>query len=353
MTTAATEAADTAGLAGRSSLPAPGRAEGRSGGRAGQPDAPAAGGSASGPVTTDPTRPETGPAGAAIAVIIPHYNDGERLARCLAALMAQDGTGAEVVVVDNGSTQPLDAIRAAHPAVRFVTEPAKGAALARNRGVAETTAPILAFLDSDCLPAPDWLAVARRLGTDPAADIWGGRIDVFDETPPPRSGAEAFEAVFAFDWRGYIEKKGFAVTASLVTRREVFESTGPLINGVSEDLEWCRRAVGKGWRLAAAEDLRVGHPSRSDWPALERKWIRVTKESYDLAGGRAAGVQGQAKWALKALAMPMSALVHLPRVLFSPDLRGARERLRGAGTLWRLRLRRMRWMLRQAAGRPI
>jgi GT2 family glycosyltransferase len=288
-----------------------------------------------------------------IAVIIPHYNDVVRLGRCLDALMARDLTGAEVVVVDNASTQSLDAIRAVHPGVRFVTEPAKGAAVARNRGVTEATAPIIAFLDCDCVPATDWLAVARRLGRDTSADIWGGRIDVFDETPPPRSGAEAFEAVFAFDWKGYIEKKGFAVTANLVTRRDVFEVTGPLINGVSEDLEWCRRAVSKGFSLQPAADLRVVHPSRSDWEALERKWRRLTRETYDLAGGNTSGTMGRAKWALKALAMPASALVHLPRVLLSPNLNGATERLRGTATLCRLRLRRMGWMLRQAAGRPI
>jgi len=289
-----------------------------------------------------------GAGGQTIAVIIPHYNDAVRLERCLDALMVQDLRGVEVVVVDNASPDPLDGLAARHPAVRFVTEPAKGAALARNRGVRETTAPVLAFLDCDCLPAADWLDSVRARASDPQADIWGGRIDVFDETPPPRSGAQAFEAVFAFDWKGYIEKKGFAVTANLVTRRDVFLKTGPFINGVSEDLDWCRRAVSKGWRLRPAEDLRVGHPSRTDWSALERKWRRTTREAYELSGAQARG-----KWAIRALAMPASAVVHLPRVLFSPRLKGGTERLRGAGTLLRLRMSRMGWMLRQAGGRPI
>ena len=87
---------------------------------------------------------------------------------------------------------------------------------------------------------------------------------MFDETPAPRSGAEAFEAVFAFDWRGYIANKGFTVTANMVTCRAVFADVGPFINGVSEDLDWYRRATAKGYRLQAAGDLRVGHPSRSD-----------------------------------------------------------------------------------------
>lgn len=284
----------------------------------------------------------------ALAVIVPHYNDVARLARCLTALAPQLDPDVDLVVVDNGSSEDLAPARSALPGVRIVTEPQKGAALARNRGVLETTAPALAFLDSDCVPVDDWIATARRTAARTDADLFGGRIDVFDETPPPRSGAEAFEAVFAFDWRGYIEKKGFTVTANLVTTRAVFDAVGPLINGVSEDLEWCHRATAKGFRLAAAPDLRVSHPSRSDWPALRKKWLRMTREAYGLEQGK-----NPLRWIVRALAMPTSAVVHLPRVILSPSLAGAGERWRGATTLIRLRLLRMVWMLQQAAGREI
>lgn len=281
-----------------------------------------------------------------LAVIIPHYNDVARLERCLAALMVQDLTGTEVVVVDNGSTEDMTAVLAAHPHLRFITESGKGAALARNRGVAETTAPNLAFLDADCVPAADWVAAARHMAHQ-TADIFGGRIDVFDETPAPRSGAEAFETVFAFDWRGYVENKGFTVTANMVTRRDVFLATGPFINGVSEDLDWCQRARAKGYRLTTAEALRVGHPSRSDWPALEKKWRRTTREAFMLKGEKARG-----KWVIRALAMPLSAVAHLPKLMLHDQLNW-QDKIRGAGTLIRLRCLRMAWMLRQAAGRTI
>lgn len=279
----------------------------------------------------------------AAAILIPHYNDTARLARCLAALMPQVGEGTEVVVIDNGSTEDLGQVRAAHPGLRIVTEPAKGAAHARNRGVAETTAPVLVFLDCDCVPAPDWLdaALAARL----KGDLVGGRIDVFDETPPPRSGAEAFETVFAFDNRAYVERKGFSVTANLVTRRDVFEATGPFTHGLSEDLDWCRRATAKGFRLTYDDAMRVGHPTRSDWPALTRKWRRLTEEAFGVNGRSPAR---RAVWAGRALLMPVSILAHAHRVLGHPALGGA-ERARALGTLARLRLARAGWMLRQAA----
>ena len=96
-----------------------------------------------------------------IAVIVPHYEDVARLARCLDALSPQIGAEVEAVVVDNGSAAGLERVQRAHPGIRVVIEPSKGAAAARNRGVQETTAQALAFLDADCVPAPDWLERAR------------------------------------------------------------------------------------------------------------------------------------------------------------------------------------------------
>jgi|MDTA01.3.fsa_nt_gb glycosyltransferase involved in cell wall biosynthesis len=299
-----------------------------------------------------PEGPAAGGAAADIAVIIPHYDDPERLGTCLAALTGGGGTeGAEILVVDNDSPTPLGALQAAYPQIRFVTEPLKGAANARNRGVAESRAPILAFLDSDCVPAPGWIDAARRAAG--LADLVGGRVDLFDETPGPRSGAQAFEAVFAFDNRRYIEEKGFSVTANLVTSRRVFADVGPFRDGLSEDADWCFRATAGGYRLAYGPDLRVAHPSRRDWGALCRKWRRLTQEGFMLATTAPARPAARLRWLLRGLAMPFSAALHLPRLIFSLRLGGLSERLRGAGILIRLRFQRMVWMLRQAAGARI
>lgn len=280
-----------------------------------------------------------------LAVIIPHYNDIARLKTCLATLAPQLAAAGDVeaVVVDNASPESPAALLAAHPGLGLVIEPAKGAAAARNRGVVETTAPHLAFLDCDCVPAPDWLDRARALARP--GTVTGGRIDTFDETPPPRSGAQAFEAVFAFRQRMYVERKGFSVTANLLTPRAVFADVGDLVPGLSEDIDWCRRATAKGHALVYAADLRVAHPTRSDWPALVRKWRRTTDEGFQLHG---TGARARVTWALRALAVLASGPVEVPRVLRADKLSGPGERLRGALTLLRLRTTRCVWMLWQA-----
>ena len=284
-----------------------------------------------------------------IAIIIPHHDDPERLATCLSALEREGLEGTETVVVDNASRRPPSPeLIAAHPRVRFVAEAAPGAALARNRGVAETSAPNLLFIDADCVACPGWLSAARAaIGT---AELVGGHVGVFDETPPPRSGAEAFETIFAFDFKTYIEKKGFSGSGNLLTTRAVFEEVGGFRTGLSEDLEWCRRATARGHRLIYRADMAVMHPSRPDWPSLSRKWRRLTDETFGLhCAARGRGVRARLAWAGRALLMPASVLAHLPRVLRAPALSGPGERFRAATTLIRLRLARMGWMLRQAA----
>lgn len=283
--------------------------------------------------------------GARAAVIVPHFNDHERLSRCLSALHENDLSDVEVVVVDNGSEPHPTEQASSFPGVRILTESEKGAAAARNRGVRETSADILMFLDADCVPSRNWVETGLRLMTGDT--IVGGRIDVFDESDPPRTGAQAFEMVLAFNQRQYIEQKGFSATANLLTTRKVFTEVGGFKVGVSEDLEWCQRAERHGFHLAYADDLIVAHPSRGDWAALKKKWKRLTEETWAL---KREIPYARVRWICLACLMPVSAIAHTPRFLLSPRLSTTGERLRGVFTLFRLRFSRAVWMLQQAFG---
>jgi glycosyltransferase involved in cell wall biosynthesis len=86
---------------------------------------------------------------------VPAYNEEDSLGSCLDTL-AQQTIGHELVVVDDGSTDAT-AATACSRGVRVVESPHRGPAVARNIGAANTTAPILAFLDADMTFAPDFL----------------------------------------------------------------------------------------------------------------------------------------------------------------------------------------------------
>lgn len=281
----------------------------------------------------------------ACAIIIPHYNDPERLDKCLSAVFGQISKdrleSIEVIVVDNASPVDITGVEARFPHARFLVEGERGAAAARNCGVQNTTAETIMFLDSDCIPADNWLEVGMKLFG--STDIVGGRVQTFDETDPPRSGAEAFETVFAFNQRKYIEQQGFSVTANLFTTQTIFSKVGPFRPGVSEDLDWCQRAVGLGYKIAYADDFCVFHPTRRGWPDLRKKWARLTEESYDLFiknGGK------RLIWALRAGLVLASPVPHTAKIVASDSLDGATERLRAITTLFRIRIWRAGYMLR-------
>lgn len=284
------------------------------------------------------------------SVVVPHYEDPDRLRRCLEGLARAPEAAlakVEVVVVDNASACDLSWIAREFPFARLVIENERGAAAARNRGIRETKAARIAFLDCDCVPADDWLLRVLDVTLAPQGEIVGGEVLTFDETPPPRSGPQAFETVFAFDQKDYVERKGFSVTANMVTSRALFDRVGDLRAGVSEDVEWCRRAVAQGARISYDPRLSVRHPTRRDWPSLQKKWMRMTRETFGIEG------DNRAAWFRKAALMPLSAVYHAPRILFSPRLTGLRERVSGVATLFRIRMARAWWMVQLACGRRL
>ena len=84
----------------------------------------------------------------AVAVVIPCHNAARWIEAALRSVLAQSRPVAEIVVVDDGSTDD-SAELVERLGVRCVRQACGGPAAARNRGVRETTAPLVAFLDAD------------------------------------------------------------------------------------------------------------------------------------------------------------------------------------------------------------
>lgn len=120
-----------------------------------------------------------------ISLVIPTYNRAAQLVAALESVVRQDLSAAEweCVVVNNRSTddtaQRFAAFAAAHPEynLRMVDEPQQGLSHARNRGIAEAEAPLLAFIDDDERIEPQFLRTYVALfDANPTARAAGGRI---------------------------------------------------------------------------------------------------------------------------------------------------------------------------------
>jgi GT2 family glycosyltransferase len=96
-----------------------------------------------------------------VAVVIPNWNGAAHLRRCLAGLAAQTRPADEVVVVDNGSSdESATMVRAEFPTVRLIELPHNtGFAPAVNLGIRSVDCELVALLNNDAVPHPDWLSV--------------------------------------------------------------------------------------------------------------------------------------------------------------------------------------------------
>jgi len=104
------------------------------------------------------------PPTARLWVVVPAYNEADRLADTLRALAAQTDTDFTLLVVDNGSTDGTASVARSFGA-QVLVEPEKGVGCAVDTGFRHAIAAgavHLARTDADCLPAPGWVAAARR-----------------------------------------------------------------------------------------------------------------------------------------------------------------------------------------------
>lgn len=96
-----------------------------------------------------------------VSVVIPVRNDAVFLERCLRALEGQTRRPDEVVVVDNGSSDATVAV-AERFGARVVSEPIQGIPRASSAGYDAATGDIIARLDADSRPGPDWIERIER-----------------------------------------------------------------------------------------------------------------------------------------------------------------------------------------------
>jgi len=105
-----------------------------------------------------------------ISVIIPMYNAENTIIESLRGLESQERRDFEVVVVDDGSTDTSPELvtefgNQSKLPIRLLGQENAGPATARNLGAEYSNGRIIVFLDSDCIPPPNWIeAMTRSLG---------------------------------------------------------------------------------------------------------------------------------------------------------------------------------------------
>lgn len=287
-----------------------------------------------------------------ISVIIPHLNQPEALEACLCSLDAQALPRQlfEIIVVDNGSARLPADIVARHSGVRLLDEPEPGPGPARNAGTAVAKGEMLAFIDADCRAHPDWLKNVLQASSSSQADtIFGGDVRIWQAENASLSAVAAYESVFAYRFKLYIERHGYSGTGNMAMFRRDFDRVGPFAGiDVAEDMEWGRRALRAGLRFRYVPEMIIFHPARSSLKELYAKWDRQIAHYRNMAQGKPAW---RLRWTVQALLVLASPAPSAVTVLTSDRLAGSSARLKAIAVLCAVRTHRAMTML-SLLGRP-
>jgi hypothetical protein len=117
-----------------------------------------------------------------VSVVIPTKDRQARVLQAVASVRSQEGVEVEILVIDDGSSDGTSAKLAGIGGVRVVRhEASRGVAVSRNRGIEESTAPWVAFLDDDDLWAPGKLAAQLAAAAEQDAPWVYASAHVVDE----------------------------------------------------------------------------------------------------------------------------------------------------------------------------
>lgn len=202
-------------------------------------------------------------AGPRVSVVIPAFNAGEDLDRCLAAVMRSDYPLEEVIVVDDASSEPSTAeIARRHGATLMRMEQQGGPGLARNRGAAAARGDVLMFTDADVVLHPGAIGrAAAALGANPGvAAVFGS----YDDRPAHPSFLSRYRNLY-HHWNHQVAREEASTfwTGCGAIRRDVFldldgfsrEFERPSI----EDIELGYRLRSEGHRILLLKDMQGTH----------------------------------------------------------------------------------------------
>ena len=209
-----------------------------------------------------------------VTVVIPVRDRHTELDRCLAALRDAGLRDAgphdlpRVIVVDDASADPaaIKRITASHGADVIHRRVNGGPGAARNTGLAAAGTELVAFLDSDCVPAPGWLDGLLPHFADPAVGAVAPRIVPHQAGSGWLARYEGASSTLDMGARPSVVRPGARVPyvpgAALVVRRAAAGDGFRPGMHVGEDVDFVWRMAAAGWRVRYEPGAVMGHDHR-------------------------------------------------------------------------------------------
>lgn len=199
-----------------------------------------------------------------VSFVIPAHNEEACLPKCLESVLkevARSGVTAEVVVVNNASTDRTKEVAESFHGVRVVDEPVKGLTHARAAGMRATDGELIANIDADTMPPPGWLTtVAAEFSKDSRLVALSGPFIYYDLSSFRRALVRFFYGVgyLTHLFNHYVLRTGAMLQGgNFIIRRDAFTRVGGFDTTIAfygEDTDVARRLSKVGrvlwtWKL--------------------------------------------------------------------------------------------------------
>ena len=233
-----------------------------------------------------------------VTVVIATYQEGAALAATVQSVLAADPRPAQLLIVDDGSTDGSTLVDWP-AAVRVLRREHHGIAAARNTGALAATQPVLVFLDAHCEVDGAWLPpLLRAIDRHPDAIAGPSMHDARD----PRHvgcGARLVDPLFTYRWSkaegDAVHAVGIVPGGCLAVRRERFlveGCFGPLREFGLEDVDLSLRWWRAGHPVLGVPAAHVTHQFRATPPYRpdRQAWLEnvLTTALRHLSGHRLA-----------------------------------------------------------------
>lgn len=199
-----------------------------------------------------------------ISVVVCTRNGTATLRSCLEALQRQRYANFEVWIIDDGSTEPIEAIAKDFPAFHYRRQEHAGLSVARNLGMELATGEIVAYTDDDCLPDENWLVHIAAAYDSPEWVAAGGP----NLPPPPRNHVEACVALAPGAPAHVLlndREAEHLPGCNLTIRKSALQAIGgfkPHFMVAGDDVDLCWRLQAAGGKLRFVPSAVVWHHRR-------------------------------------------------------------------------------------------
>jgi len=206
-----------------------------------------------------------------ISAVVPTRKRPDHAAPCAGSILGNAADDFELLIVDQSdddATKRALAVYADDRRFRYIRSSSRGASAARNVGVEQSTAPIIAFTDDDCRVSTDWLQqISSLFEREPKAALVFGKVSI-----PEELKGRGFAADFEPHQRAYCHELppvhlAWGLGANMSARRSLFERLGtfdPLLGPGSpfragEESDLAIRALAAGYKVVNAAEIAVLH----------------------------------------------------------------------------------------------